>query len=137
MKIRVAIKQGIKIVLMLAVCFIVWLAGNVSGIRYQQSKIKHPTGNGAAFLHELNGEQELTLNDFKEGQAIVCIFLLERGSVETWVEIESGEQVTSAKSFDYDGSYMFSVPNAGNYIIRITGKDASVYVSTLMYDKSE
>ena len=137
MKIRVAIKQGIKIVLILAVCLIVWLAGNVSGIRYQQSKIKHPTGNGVAFLYELNGEQELTLNDLKEGQAIACIFLVEKGSVEAWIETESGDRMTPVMSIDRNGSYMISVPSDGDYIIRITGKDASVYVSTLIYDKTE
>ena len=137
MKIQVAIKHGIKIVLILAVCLIIWLAGNVSGIRYQQSKIKHPTGNGVAFLYELNGEQELTLNDLKEGQAIACIFLVEKGSVEAWIETESGDRMTSIMNIDRNDSYMFSVPSAGDYIIRITGKDASVYVSTLMYDKTE
>ena len=137
MKIRVAIKQGIKIVLILAVCLIVWLAGNVSGIRYQQSKIKHPTGNGVAFLYELNGEQELALNDLKEGQAIACIFLIEKGSVEAWIETESGDRMTPVMSIDRNGSYMISVPSDGDYIIRITGKDASVYVSTLIYDKTE
>ena len=137
MKIRVAIRQGIKIVLILAVCLIVWLAGNVSGIRYQQSKIKHPIGNGVAFLYELNGEQELALNDLKEGQAIACIFLIEKGSVEAWIETESGDRMTPVMSIDRNGSYMISVPSDGDYIIRITGKDASVYVSTLIYDKTE
>ena len=137
MKIQVAIKHGIKIVLILAVCLIIWLAGNVSGIRYQQSKIKHPTGNGVAFLYELNGEQELTLNDLKEGQAIACIFLVEKGSIEAWIETENGEHMTSVMSIDRNDSYMFSVPSTGNYIIKITGKDASVHVSTLMYDKAE
>lgn len=137
MKIRVAVKQGIKIVLILAVCLIIWLAGNTSGIRYQESKNKHPTGNGVAFLYELNSEQELTLNDLKEGQAIACIFLVEKGSIEAWIETESGEHMTSVMSIDHNDSYMFSVPNTGNYIVKIIGKDASVYVSTLMYDKAE
>ena len=137
MKIRVAVKQGIKIVLILAVCLIIWLAGNVSGIRYQQSKTKHPTGNGVAFLYELNGEQELTLNDLKEGQAIACIFLVEKGSIEAWIETESGEPMTSVINIDHNNIYMFSGPSTGNYTIKITGKDASVHVSTLMYDKAE
>lgn len=137
MKIRVAVKQGIKIVLILAVCLIIWLAGNVFGMHYQQSKIKHPTGNGVAFLYELNGEQELTLNDLKEGQAIACIFLVEKGSIEAWIETESGEPMTSVMSIDRNDSYMFSVPCTGNYIVKIMGKDASVHVSTLMYDKAE
>lgn len=137
MKIRVAVKQGIKIVLILAVCLIIWLAGNVSGIRYQQSKIKHPTGNGVAFLYELNSEQELTLNNLQKGQAIACIFLVEKGSIEAWIETESGEPMTSVMCIDRNDSYMFSVPSIGNYIIKITGKDASMYVSTLIYDKAE
>ena len=137
MKIRVAVKQGVKISLIFAVCFIIWLAGNVSGIRYQQSKTKHPIGNGVAFLYELNGEQELTLNDLKEGQAIACIFLVEKGSIEAWIETESGEPMTSVMCIDRNDSYMFSVPSTGNYIIKITGKDASVYVSTLIYDRTE
>ena len=130
-------KKAVKALVILAVCLIIWLAGNVSGIRYQQSKIKHPTGNGVAFLYELNNEQELTLNDLKEGQAIACIFLVEKGSVEAWIETESGDRMTSVMNIDRNDSYMFSVPSAGDYIIRITGKDASVYVSTLIYDKTE
>lgn len=136
-KMPVVVKKATKIILMLAACLIIWLAGNVSGIRYQQSKVKHPTGNGVAFLYELNGEQELTLNDLKEGQAIACIFLVEKGSIEAWIETENGEHMTSVMSIDHNDSYMFSVPNTGNYIIKITGKDASVHVSTLMYDKAE
>ena len=130
-------KKAIKAIFILAVCLIIWLAGNVSGIRYQQSKIKHPTGNGVAFLYELNGEQELTLNDLKEGQAIACIFLVEKGSIEAWIETDRGEQMTSVMSFDRDGSYVFSVPSTGDYIVKITGKDASVYVSTLIYHRTE
>lgn len=134
---RVARKQGITTILMLVICLIIWLAGNVSGIRYQQSKVKHPTGNGVAFLYELNGEQELALNDIKEGQAVACIFLVEKGSIEAWIETESGEPMTSVMSIDRNDSYMFYVPCTGNYIVKIMGKDASVHVSTLMYDKAE
>ena len=136
-KMLVVVRKAIKIILMFATCLIVWLAVNVSGIRYQQSKIKHPTGNGVAYLYELNSEQELTLNDLKEGQAIACIFLVEKGNIEAWIETESGKHMTPAMSFDRNGSYMFSVPCAGNYIVKIMGKDASVHVSTLMYDKDE
>ena len=81
-KMPVVVKKAIKIILMLEACLIIWLAGNASGIRYQQSKTKHPTGNGVAFLYELNSEQELTLNDLKEGQAIACISLVEKGNIE-------------------------------------------------------
>ena len=136
-KMPVVVKKVIKIILMFAACLIIWLAGNVFGIRYQQSKIKHPTGNGVAFLYEVNSEQGLTLNDLKEGQAIACIFLVEKGFIEAWFETENGEHMTSVMSIDYNDSYMFSVPSAGDYIIKITGKDASVYVSTLIYDRTE
>lgn len=134
---QVVVKRVIRIMLLSIACFIIWLAGNVCGIRYQQSKVKHPTGNGVAFLYELNGEQDLTLEALNEGQAVACIFLIEKGSIEAWIETKSGDQVTSVMSYDCNGSYMFSVPSTGDYVIKITGENASVHVSTLMYDKAE
>lgn len=136
-KMQVVVQRVIRIMLLFIACFIIWFAGNVCGIRYQQSKVKHLTGNGVAFLYELSSEQELTLDDLKEGQAVACILLIEKGSIDARIETESGEQVTSVMSYDRDGSYMFSVPSTGDYVIKITGENASVHVSTLMYDKAE
>lgn len=130
-------KKIIKIIFILAACLCLWLAGHVSGIRYQQAKIKHPIGNGTAYLYELNGEKELTLDYLQEGQVVACIFLVDRGSMEAWIETESGALAASSVRFDADGSYLFSVPSAGNYIMKIAGKDASVHISTLTYDKAE
>lgn len=134
---RIAIKHSIKFLLISLACLIIWLAGNVFGIHYQQSKIIHPTGNGIAFFYELNEEQELTLDGLKEGQSVVCIFLVEKGSIEAWIETKTGKQMTSAMRFDCDGSYLFSVPFDGDFILKLMDRDSSTHVSTLMYDKAK
>ena len=134
-EIRVVVKYIAKIVLMLAVCFIIWLVGNIFGIRYQQSMIKFPTSTGIASFYDLHGEQERTLDNLKEGQAIVCTFLFEHGAVEVWIENESGEQMTAIESFDHDGSFLFSVPYDGDYTMKIMGQNTSLYISSTTYEK--
>lgn len=134
---RIGWRTIIETVVIVACIAGVWLAGIQVGIRYQQNRTKHPIGNGTAFLYELNGEQEMALDDLKKGQTVVCAFLVERGFVETWIETKSGEQVTSIMSFDDDNSSLFSVPFDGDFIVKIAGKDASVHVGMLLYDETE
>ena len=134
-KMPVVVKKVIKIILMFAACLIIWLAGNVFGIRYQQSMIKYPTSTGIASFYDLHGEQALTLDNLKAGQAIVCAFLFERGAVEVWIENESGEPMTTIERFDRDNSFLFSVPYDGDYTMKIIGQNTSLYISSTTYEK--
>ena len=120
---------------MLVACAGFWLIGDVSGIRYQQDMVKLPSGNGVANYFELNGESAVPLNPISENQSVAVILLMNKGSVDCWIENGAGDALTEVMSFDQDGSFVFRVPSDGSYVMMLRGDQASFNVSMLTYDR--
>ena len=134
-KMKAVIEWLIAIILVLAACVCCWLIGDVSGIRYQRDMVKLPSGSGVANYFELNGESTVPLNPISENQSVAVILLMNKGSVDCWIENEAGDALTEVMSFVQDGSFVLRVPSEGTYDMMLRGDQASFNVSMLTYNR--
>lgn len=134
-KTKAVVEWLITIILVLVACAGCWLIGDVSGIRYQRDMVKLPSGNGVANYFELNGESAVPLDPISENQSVAVILLMNKGSVDCWIENEAGDALTEVMSYDQDGSFVFRVPSEGSYVMMLRGDQASFNVSMLTYDR--
>lgn len=136
-KLRAIVEWLVAVILVLAACVGCWLIGDVCGIQYQQDKVKLPSGSGIANYFELNGESEVPLEPLGLNQSIVVVVLMDKGSVDCWIETETGEAITEVMSFDQDSSFVFHVPSKGAYVMMLRGDQASFNVSMVTYDREQ
>lgn len=120
-KLRAVVEWLVAVILMLAACVGCWLIGDVCGIQYQRDMVKLPSESGTANYFELNGESEVPLEPLGMNQSIAVFLLMKKGSVDCWIETETGEAITEVMSFDQDGSFLLSVPSEGAYVMMLRG----------------
>ena len=134
-KISIVIEWLLIALTVLAACLVSWIIGDINGIRYQRDLVKLPSSNSVANYFELNSEHEMPLTPLTANQTMAIILLMNKGTVDCWIQNESSEAMTEVMHFEQDGSFVFIVPMDGMYTMMLKGEHTSFNISMITYEK--